>query len=200
MNLNQHLKAAFEQKLVIQFANSMNNNRFADTQAMAGVCQELCWKWLKRLKRQPLLYSNADTRMNAFFDKQKTIVKAMDRHNHQAKNLHRYPFEYYGFLKSEVNTIGLDKHKTIENWQKEGGGIFIMFLMSDGNLSHAIAAYKFPNNGASGWHRKKVLCFDPNYGEYEINPGDINGWLRTLLVEKYGCTELAINTLWHLKP
>ena len=67
------------------------------TSAAKGVCQELCWKWMKRMRNKANTYSTAKGRMEALW-KDSTVNKAIARHNQAT--LMSVPQDFYNIPKN----------------------------------------------------------------------------------------------------
>ncbi|MBC7939438.1 MAG: hypothetical protein H7Z19_06675 [Chitinophagaceae bacterium] len=148
------------------------------TPAAAGICQELCWKWMKRMRTKADKYGTPKDRMEALW-KEATVSKAIARHN--GANQLSVPQDFYNIEKNNwQQKWGYDK-KMEDQWRTKGGGLFISVTCpryNDGK--HAISFYTPPSILAS-----KVFFFDPNEGEYEMNFSKYYTFLPEFLSEKY---------------
>jgi len=148
------------------------------TAAAKGICQELCWKWMKRMRTKTDKYSTSKGRMDALW-KDSTVNKAIDRHN-KATQL-SVPQDFYNIPKNNYQSKwGYDKGM-IDNWRLKGGGLFISVACPKyKNEKHAISFYT-----PASITNTAVFFFDPNEGEYQLKFGDFYKFLPDFLENKY---------------
>lgn len=188
MDLMKFRKMAFDQSWIL---NQKRSEGVDLGRAGEGICQELCWKWLKRFHQKSTLYPTPLARLTALF-KERTINKAIERHNsatyadyiEEKYKISRYEvFHRQGYSETEMNAFRL-----------HGGGVFFSFICPryrterDPNPKHAIAFYMLPRPPGSRLLNPLVYVFDPNFGEFEMKFGEFSMWLRLFLQEKYGAT------------
>ncbi|TQV68085.1 hypothetical protein FKG94_24235 [Exilibacterium tricleocarpae] len=144
MKIDLYLKQPFKQNELIAMG-LMLDKRFLDTPAHKGICQELCWKWLKRLSSKAATYDSPKKRMDAFW-KEQTLLKAMSRHNTAANNVLIYPHTTYTLNNVQCN---FSYRRDIQSrWRIKGGGLYFSFRCPNyNNEKHSIAAYIFRQSG-----------------------------------------------------
>lgn len=176
MPVDDFKKCAFKQSEVL----SMKADAVKGTSAAKGICQELCWKWMKRMHTKLGKYGTPDGRMNALWNEQ-TVDKAISRHNDPALMKHG-PQSGYGIGKqNHARQWGYDK-ELVSRWHHKGGGLSISFrYANEDNVLHAIAFYTPSDTAVT-----KIFFFDSNHGEYEISSGMFYKFLPDFLMEKYG--------------
>lgn len=171
----------------------MKKAEVTGTSAEKGVCQELCWKWMKRLKTKSNKYSTATDRMNALW-KDATVDKAIDRHN-SATQL-SVPQQFYNIPKDQYQFAFKYDDDMISKWQLKGGGMFYsVFCPKYNNEKHAIAAWLSPNP-----LNPSLLFFDPNEGEYKMGAGRFYGFFADFLKEKYNADKSNVAEIVYYKP
>lgn len=182
MNLDKYLTARFDQSWVLGEAIEAEPS-LEGTKASEGICQELCWKWLKRLSTRPVRYDTPVSRMGSL-TLDKTVGKAIERHN--AANLLTYTHKQYRLKNVECY---FDYRRSVQSkWRIEGGGLYFSFTCPRlGGGKHAIAAYMFRTPGRRQT-QSSALVFEPNRGEFEMDAGIFPIWLRETL-RGYGGTE-----------
>ncbi|MGH1345920.1 MAG: hypothetical protein ACRBN8_30430 [Nannocystales bacterium] len=182
MNLDKYLTAPFNQSGVLRKAVETDPS-LKGTHASKGICQELCWKWLKRLSTQAVRYDSPEARMDSLA-LERTVGKAMDRHN--GADLMTFTHKQY---KLEGVDCYLSYRRDVQSkWRVKGGGLYFAFTCPRyGNGKHAVAAYLFRVEGQRQT-RSSVLVFEPNRGEFKMEAGMFPIWLRETL-RSYGGTE-----------
>lgn len=182
MNPDEYLTASFSQSLVLRAATK-TDPRLKDTPASNGICQELCWKWLKRLSAKPMQYDSPMARMDSLA-LERTVGKAVERHN--VANLLTYTHKQYGL---EGVDCYLSYQRSVQSkWRIKGGGLYFAFTCPRyGGEKHAIAAYMFRAPGRRQT-QSAALVFEPNRGEFKMVAGVFPIWLREIL-RSYGGTE-----------
>ena len=185
MDLLQYQTAPFKQREIINMGELLKCSA-KDTAADNGVCQELAWKWLKRLSTKSDKYGTPKARMDAFW-KESTITKAINRHNQSAANQLISPHKLYGLEGVQINFSY--RRDVVSRWRMNGGGLFYSFSCPKyNNGKHAIAAY-IPKVPGQRLINVEILTFDPNLGEFKMKAGVFPIWLRLLLKEEYEATE-----------
>ncbi|MFG6464077.1 hypothetical protein ACG04Q_21070 [Roseateles sp. DXS20W] len=176
MPLDDFKKYEFKQSEVL----FIKEREVAGTSAAKGICQELCWKWMKRMHTKLGKYGTPKDRMNALW-KESTVDKAIDHHNNPAL-MKSGAQSGYGIQKGNyARAWGYDMG-LVNRWHQKRGGLFISFrYVNDDNVLHAIAFYSPANTLAT-----TLFFFDSNQGEYEISLGMFHKFLPDYLKEKYG--------------
>jgi hypothetical protein len=181
MDVDYYRKAPFKQSDLLLLAPSLKMDLGT---AKAGICEELTWKWLKRISTKRHKYINPKARMDAFVQ-ESTFVKAVERHKSNTFDTaaaYRIGSVRYGFPSNEPNSY----EKAFQRLRLSGGGLFISFTCPnyhDGK--HSIGIYIAPTPGIRLLN-PNVHVFDANEGEYELKYGYLSIWLPTFLQEKYG--------------
>ncbi|MBV1858764.1 MAG: hypothetical protein KUG77_10160 [Nannocystaceae bacterium] len=188
MNVDDYLTAPFKQSWILKEAIKAKPS-LNGTNASQGICQELCWKWLKRISAKPVKYDSPISRMGSL-TLDKTVDNAIARHNtanlltHTHEQYHLENVECYFGYRREVQS----------KWRVRGGGLYFSFTCPRyGGGKHAIAAY-IPRVPGRRQTHSAALAFEPNKGEFNMNAGMFPIWLRETL-RSYGGTEKNITEI-----
>lgn len=174
MPVDDFKKCAFKQSDVLSVRNVKN------TSAEKGICQELCWKWMKRMHTKLGKYGTPEKRMEALWN-MSTVDKAIGHHNNPALMKHGAQ-SGYGIEKTNYAWQWGYGRSLVSRWHHKGGGLFISFKYANSdNVLHSIAFYAPADTSAT-----ELFFFDSNQGEYQISPGMFYKFLPDYLKEKYG--------------
>lgn len=156
----------------------IKKNSVQGTEAAGGICQELCWKWMKRLHTKPLAYGTPANRMNGLW-KESTVDKAIERHN--AASLLSVPQTSYNIPRNAwIQRWGYDR-PMVNQWCITGGGLFLAVECPRyQNRKHAISFFTSADGPSF-----RLLFFDPNRGEYEMGFSRFYKFLPEFLGEHY---------------
>lgn len=181
MNVDYYRKAPFKQSDLLKLAPFL---KIELGKAESGICEELSWKWLKRISTKRHQYTDPAARMDAFL-KESTFGKAVERHKanfFDTAAAYKVGPVRHGFPRSNPGTY----EKAFQQLRLHGGGVFLSFTcpkFEDGK--HSIAIYIIPTPGTRLLN-PNVHVFDANEGEYELKYGYLAIWLPVFLQEKYG--------------
>jgi hypothetical protein len=194
MSVDDFRKEEFDQSDILGMRR-FSDPAFAQTHANAGICQELCWKWMKRLKTKTNVYATPKQRMAALW-KDNTVDKAVNRHNQLHASFGAlYSHRLYGIPDPEVKSRFKYDADFFEKWMLGAGGLFIAFRSPrHRHEKHAISAYSHKITAHA--LNPPILFFDSNHGEYETKGGYIfTHFFKAFLEEKYSATSGDIDEL-----
>jgi hypothetical protein len=193
VSVDDFKKEGFDQSEILGMRR-FSDPGFAQTHANNGICQELCWKWMKRLKTKANVCSTPKQRMSALW-KDKTVDKAVLRHNQLHAALTLYSHRLYGIPDPEVRSRFRYDQDFFEKWMLGAGGLFIAFRSpKHRHEKHAISAYSRKITVQT--LNPPILFFDSNHGEYETKGGYIFAhFFKEFLEEKYSATSGDIDEL-----
>jgi hypothetical protein len=189
MNVDSYLQASFKQSDLLKLASFL---KIELGRAESGICEELTWKWLKRISTKRHKYAKPKDRMDGFVN-ESTFGKAVELHKSnpldKAAAYHMGPVSF-GFPASNPGTY----EKAFQRLRLHGGGLFLSFSCPKyENGKHSIGIYIIPTPGLR-LINPSVHVFDANEGEYELKYGYFLIWFPVFLQEKYG-SEIARDIL-----
>ena len=188
MGVDDKLTAKFDQGEILNLYRITDPN-FKTTSADAGICQELAWKWMKRLNTKVAKYHSPELRMEAL-NKFETADKAVTHHNNYTPLT--YVFSNYNIPRAAVKSHFHYDKNMLNSWALQGGGLYLSLKIPNRNdEKHAVAAFSRPVSRTEP--NPPVFFFDPNHGEYKA-PGSSAAFMKFLtdfFKEKYATEPLG---------
>lgn len=199
MNVMSYLTAPFNQVWLLNDAQQRLQLQLGS--AATGVCQELCWKWIKRMHRKRNIYNNPILRMGVLL-RDSTITKAVTRHQYMTAHPLAFLEERYGISRTLVDHRLNYSFDSMKKFRLHGGGMYLAFTCPNyNNEKHSIAFYMVPST-QSGLRmiQTRVQVFDANEGEFDMTFGVFSIWLPKFMQEKYGATINDVCEMHTLRP
>lgn len=199
MNVMSYLIAPFKQRWLLDEAQQRLQLQLGS--AATGVCQELCWKWIKRMHRKRTIYNTPFIRMGLFLH-DPTITKAVTHHQYMSGHPMAFLEERYGISRTVVDHRYSYSFDAMKTFRLHGGGMYLAFTCPNYNhQKHSIAFYMVPSTQSGvKMTQTRVQVFDANEGEFDMTFGVFSLWLPKFIHEKYGATINDVREMHTLRP